>query len=47
MGIYLAPRLKRFYLEQKLTTKDKQAPVTEIKIREIEAFVKRLTAKAG
>jgi len=25
MGIYLAPRLKRFYLEQKLTTKDKQA----------------------
>jgi len=25
MGIYLAPRLKRFYLEQKSTTKDKQA----------------------
>jgi len=25
MGMYLAPRLKRFYLEQKLTTKDKQA----------------------
>jgi len=28
MGIYLAPRLKRFYLEQKLTTKDKQALIT-------------------